>query len=88
MASTANSTDKERARSRGAVSTDLQGHHRSETADRNRRQQRRSFEIRKAREIGYEIEIGTRFSIQLASSSVEGHRVTHHCETVTSGSCK
>lgn len=83
MAATADRADKERAGPRRAVPAHLQGHNRPEAADRDRRQQRRAIQVRKTREIGNEIEIGTRITIQLASSSVEGHSVTHHCETVS-----
>ena len=88
MAAATNSTDKEREGPRCAVPSNIQRHNSPETANRDRRQQRRSLEVCKTREIRHEIKIRARFTIQLSSSSVKGYGIANHSETVPSCPCK
>lgn len=88
MAAVANSAHQKRARPRGLVPADVSRHHRPETTHRNGRQQRRSLQIRQARQISYQIEIGPSFSIQLPFAGFERHNCTDYHQTIAFGSCK
>lgn len=88
MAAPANSAHKKRTRPCGPVPADVSRHHRPEAADRDGRQQRRSFEIRQTRQIGHQIEIGSGITIQLPFAGTEGHGRSSHHQTIALGSCK
>jgi len=88
MAAAANSTHKKRTRPRGPVPADVSRHHRPEAADRNGRQQRRPFQIRQARQIGHQIEIGPGLPVQLACAGSERSSCADYHQTIASGSCK
>jgi len=88
MATVANSAHKKRTRPRGFVPANVSRHHRLETTHRNGRQQRWPFQIRQARQISHQIEIGLSFSVQLPSSGFERYSCTDYNQTIASGSCK
>lgn len=88
MAAIANSAHQKRTRPRGLISADISRHHRPEAAHRNGRQQRRSFQVRQTRQISYQIEIGSSFSVQLPFAGFERHNCTDYHQTIASGSCK
>lgn len=90
MAAVANSTHQKRTRPRGLVPVDISRHHRPETTHRNGRQQRWSLQIRQARQISYQIEIGPSFSIQFPCPGFERHNCTdyNYYQTIAFGSCK
>lgn len=88
MAAAANSAHQKRTRPRGPVPADVSGHHRAEAAHRDGRQQGRPLQVRQARQIGHQIEIGPSVSIQLPSAGLERHSCADHHQTIASGSCK
>lgn len=88
MAAVANITHQKRTRPRGLVPADISGHHRPEAAHRNGRQQRRSLQVRQARQISYQIEIGSSFSVQLPFAGFERHNCTDYHQTIAFGSCE
>jgi len=88
MAVVANSTHQKRTRPCGLVPTDISRHHRPEAAHRNGRQQRWPLQVRQARQISYQIEIGSSFSVQLPFAGFERHNCTDYHQTIAFGSCE
>lgn len=88
MAAPANSAHQERAGPRGPVPADVSGHHRPEAAHRDGRQQGRPLQVRQARPIGHQIEIGPSLPIQLPPAGPEGHNPADRRQTIAPGSCE
>lgn len=88
MAAAANSAHQKRTGPRGPVPSDVSRHHRPEATHRNGRQQRWPLQICKTCQIGYQIEIGPRFSIQFPFTGPKRYNVAHYHETIAFSSCK
>ena len=71
MAAAADSPDQERAGPRRPVLADVPRHNGAEAADRDRRHEGRTVQVRQAREIGDEVEVRSRLAVQLTSASAE-----------------
>lgn len=87
MAVVANSTHQKRTRPRGLVPADISRYHRPEAAHRNGRQQRWPLQVRQARQISYQIEIGFSFSVQLPFAGFERYNCSDY-QTIAFGSCE